>query len=277
MSKSNHSGKTKPFSVSIFVITIIISIAVYLGMLAVIAPKIWQVQIQASWQSLFVTFIICHLVNTFAEHLFHRYVLHTPLIPGCSYFYKSHTKHHGLTNIGYKKTTGVVSNFYPIIEEKQHEDSYFPWYSYLAFVLVLSVPFSLAQWLLPTAPIFLAGSLALAWTISLYEIFHALEHKPLEKWLPLLEHRNAIMRRFWRIAYAFHLRHHADIKCNEGISGFFGIPVADFVFRTWIDPNTLYPHGEQVDRREFEPPHPVFFIGWLDKFAENQKLKRRMK
>lgn len=275
MSNSIQTGKTKPFSVSIFIITIITSIAVYLGILALIAPKVWQVQIQASWQSLAVTFIICHLFNAFAEHLFHRYILHVPLIPGCSYFYKSHTKHHGLTHIVYKKTTGI-SNVYPIIEEKQHEDSYFPWYSYLAFVLVLSVPSSLAQWLLPNAPIFLAGSLALAWTISLYEIFHAIEHKPLEKWLPLLEHRNPKIRSFWRKAYAFHLRHHADIKCNEGISGFFGIPVADFVFRTWINPNTLYPHGGHVDLREFQPPKPVFFIRWFDQFAENQKLKKRM-
>jgi len=274
MSNSIRKGKTRPFSVLFFVITIITSVGAYLGILALVAPKIWQVQIQASWSLLIATFVICHLVNAFAEHLFHRYVLHTPLIPGCSYFYKSHTKHHGLTHIVDKKTKGI-HNVYPIIEEKQHEDSYFPWYSYLAFMLVLSGPLGLAQWLLPTAPIFLAGSLALAWTISLYEIFHALEHKPLEKWLPLLEHQNSKIRKFWRTIYAFHLRHHADTKCNEGISGFFGIPVADFVFRTWIDPNTLYPHGEQVDRQEFEPPRPVFFIRWLDEFAENQKLKKR--
>lgn len=275
MSNSNQTGKTKPFSVSIFIITIITSVAAYLGILALVAPKVWQVQIQASWQLLTITFIICHLVNAFAEHFFHRYVLHVPFIPGCSYFYKSHTRHHGLTHIVYKKTTGI-HNVYPIIEEKQHEDSYFPWYSYLAFASVLTVPAILVQWFFPTVPVFLAGSLALAWTISLYEIFHALEHKPLEKWLPLLEHRNAIIRRFWRMAYAFHLRHHADIKCNEGISGFFGIPVADFVFRTWIDPTTLYTHGSHVNMKEFEPPRPVFFIRWLDKFAENQKLKKRM-
>lgn len=275
MSNSTHSGKTRPFSVSLFIITIIASVAVYFGILAVIAPKIWQVQIQASWQSFIVTFIICHLFNAFAEHFFHRYVLHVPLIPGCSYFYKSHTRHHALTHIVYKKTTGI-RNVYPIIEEKQHSDSFFPWYSYLAFASVLTPPTILVQWLLPTAPIFLAGSLALAWTISLYEILHAIEHKPLEKWLPLLEHHNSIVRSFWRMLYAFHLRHHADIKCNEGISGFFGIPVADFVFRTWIDPTTLYPHGGHVSMREFESPEPVFFIRWLDRLAENQKLKKRM-
>lgn len=274
MSHSETHGKTKPFSALLFVITIITSLAVYLSVLAFVAPTIWQTQLQAGLGSLVVTFIVCHLCNAFAEHLFHRYVLHTPLIPGLSYFYKSHTKHHGLTHVVYRKATGV-HNIYPIIEEKQHEDSYFPWYSFLAFAVVITGPLMVVQWLLPNAPVFLGGSLALAWTISLYELYHALEHKPLEKWLPLLEHPNPYARTFWRKIYAFHLRHHADIKCNEGISGFFGIPIADFVFKTWIDPATLYTHGSQVDQKEFESPRPIFFIRWLDAIAEKQKHKRR--
>ena len=40
-----------------------------------------------------------------------------------------------------------------------------------------------------------------------------------------------------------HLRHHADIRCNEGISGVFGIPIYDFIFGTYVDPSTLYIHG----------------------------------
>jgi hemolysin III len=274
MSHSNTSrDKIKPFSAPIFVITIITSVSFYLLVLFLIAPKIWQVQLQAGLVSFSLTFLAWHLFYAFAEHLFHRYVLHTPLIPGFSYFYRSHTKHHGLTHIVYKKASGV-HNIYPIIEEKQHEDSYFPWYSYLAFAAVITPCFALAQWLWPASPSFLAGSLALAWTISLYEIFHALEHKPLEKWLPLLEHSNLLFRKFWRKVYAFHLRHHADIKCNEGISGFFGIPIADFVFGTWIDPATLYTNGTQVDPKEFKSPTPVFFIRWLDEFARRQKQKR---
>jgi hemolysin III len=274
MSNSTQTGKTKPFSVSIFIITIALSVSVYLGFLAVVFPQVWAIQLEASLTSLVVTFLICHLFNAFAEHLFHRYILHVPCIPGLSYFYKSHTRHHALTRIVYKKTAGI-ENVYPIIEEKQHEDSYFPWYSYLAFVVFLSGPFALAQYFLPQAPVFLAGSLALAWTISLYEIFHALEHKPLEKWLPLLEHENELVRKFWRKAYAFHLRHHADIKCNEGISGFFGIPIADFVFKTWIDPATLYPHGGHVDLSEFQPPKPIGLIRLIDEWSERQKQKRR--
>jgi hemolysin III len=277
MSHSNTAvSKIKPFSVKIFVINIVLSVSVYLAVLANLAPKVWQIQLQTSLGLLFWTFIAWHLSNAFLEHLFHRYILHTPAIPGMFYFYKSHTRHHALTHIVYKKITGV-HNVYPIIEEKQHSDSFFPWYSYTVFALVLTGPMALVQWLLPTAPIFLGGVLALAWTISLYEILHAFEHKPLEKWIPKLEHRIPIVRKFWRRAYAFHLRHHADIKCNEGISGFFGIPIADFVFGTWTDPITLYTHGTHVSKKEFISPTPVFFIRWLDLWAEKRKQKIREK
>lgn len=271
----HHDGKKiKHFSLPLFLFTIISSNAAYLGLLALVAPGVWETQIQASLTSLIVTFLALHLFNCFAEHLFHRYILHTPAIPGLGYFYKAHTHHHKVTDIVWRKVAGV-KNEYPIIEEKQHENSFFPWYSYAAFILFLTAPLSLLQWLFPNAPIFLAGSWALVWTISLYEIFHALEHKPIEKWLPLTEHKNPLMKSFWRTVYAFHLRHHADIKSNEGISGFFGVPIADFLFRTWVNPKTLFEHGSHVDISEFKPPTPIFFIRWLDTMANNRLKKIR--
>jgi len=274
MSKSKK-GKTEAFSVPIFVITVVLSFVVYCRVLAITSPSVWYVQMHTTAFKLIIAFLGWHLVYAFVEHPFHRYVLHCPLIPGLARFYKSHTLHHGLCDIGYREIG--VRNFFPILEEKQHEASFFPWYSWLIFSLVMTGPFAISQWLLPDWPMFLAGCLALVLSLSLYEIFHAIEHWPLEKWLPKLEHPNPFWKKFWRKAYAFHLRHHADIKCNEGISGFFGIPVADFVFGTWVDPNTLYTHGEKVDRKEFKPPVPVWYIRWLDEFSERQVIKRREK
>jgi hemolysin III len=196
-----------------------------------------------------------------------------PLIPGLSKYYKSHTKHHALTPVVYRKAG--IKNRYPIIEEQQHEASFFPWYSYLVFVLILTPLFGFVQWIFPTIPIFLAGSLALAFSLSLYELVHAMEHYPLEKWLPKLEHPNLYLRKFWRTVYSFHLRHHVDKKCNECISGFFAIPVADFLFGTWVNPNVLYEDGTQVDKKEFEPPVPGFFIRMLDDLAERVIDNRR--
>lgn len=270
------ADKIQKFSFLIFTITILSSVAVYLTAFALIAPAVWQIGLQASFTSHIVVFLLCHLGYGLFEHPFHRYVLHSPLIPGLSRFFKSHTMHHGLTSITWREIG--VRNFYPIIIEKQHEASFFPWYSYLVFILVATPFLILVQWIFPSAPIFLGGALALAWSISLYEILHAIEHKDFDTvWLPKLEHRNPYLRKFWRIAYSFHLRHHADIKCNEGISGFFGIPIADFLLGTWINPTTLYTHGSIVDKKEFESPTPVFFIRLLDDFAQRRKEKLRNK
>jgi hemolysin III len=272
---SHSDDHENHFSVLIFVSTIIASVGVYLGILALFFPAVWEIQFKASITSFILTFVVCHFFLAIFEHLFHRYVLHTPLIPGLSRFYKSHTKHHALTRVILKKTG--VENYYPIIEEKQHENSFFPWYSYLVFALILTPIFVLVHLWMPIVPIFLAGALALAWSLSLYELLHATEHYPLEKWIPKLEHSNQYIRTFWRIAYGFHLRHHANDKCNEGISGFFGIPVADFIFGTWINPKTLYVHGKELNKEEFMPPRPFFLIRWIDEFAAKQIQKRRNK
>lgn len=263
-----HKHEHKPFSATLFIIIILTSLGLYLTALKFIAPAIWDIQWQASITSHISVFLVCHLFNALFEHPFHRYVLHCPLIPGLSTFYKSHTKHHGLTRVIQRKTG--VENYYPIIEEKQHEASFFPWYSYGVFILLLTILFVPIQIMLPSAPIFVEGAFALAFSISLYELLHALEHKSLEWWCPKIEHSNLLIRKFWRIAYGFHLRHHANPKCNEGISGFFGIPIADFLFKTWINPKTMYGHGTYLPKEEFEPPVPIFFIRWIDMFAERR-------
>ena len=96
----------------------------------------------------------------------------------------------------------IVHNTVPIEEKKQHEASYFPWYSLLVFALIVTPFLALAQWLLPTAPVFLAGYLAVAWSLSLYELIHAVEHWPQDTWDRLVEHPR--YGRIWRKAYAFH-------------------------------------------------------------------------
>ena len=265
----------KHFSAPFFVFTIVASLATYLVLFMLLAPATWNTQFQASIVSHVSTFLVCHFVLAIFEHLFHRYILHCPFIPGLSRFYKAHTWHHGLTHVVMKKAG--IENYYPIIEEKQHEKSFFPWYSYLVFAFVITGPLIVAQSIFVTTPVLFEGYLALAFSISLYELMHAKEHKPLAKWLPKLEHKNPRIRKFWRTAYAFHLRHHVDPKCNEGIGAFFGIPVADLIFGTWVNPSVLYKHGSTIDQKEFISPRPVFFIRWLDDFAERTVKRRREK
>jgi hemolysin III len=280
----SHGGKIEPkFSVTLFLLTIGISLAVLLGALALIAPGVWHAQLSAGWVSLIVVFLIVHCINAFVEFFFHRYVLHAPLIPFLSHFYKQHTRHHALTRVGYQKAKKgkpampcLVENRYPIVDEKQYEASFFPWYTLGAFALLASCLFAPAQWLLPHAPIFLGGFLALAWSLSLYELIHAIEHWPQATWDRLVSH--PAQGRFWRKAYAFHLRHHADIRCNEAISGVFALPLPDFIFGTYVDPETLYRQGQQIDAREFVSPKPRFgLIRWLDRRAEKAIKHRRQR
>jgi hemolysin III len=82
------------------------------------------------------------------EFFFHRYVLHKPVAPFLSYFYKQHTHHHSLTRITRRRTPGglevnFVENFYPILEKEQKEASFFPWYTFVIFAAILTPFFAL--------------------------------------------------------------------------------------------------------------------------------------
>ena len=270
MNKRDRAKNQHRFSLPLFALTITLSLAGYLLILSFLAPAIWHVQLAASFAAFAGTFLVVHFINAFAELFFHRYVLHAPLIPFLGHFFDQHTLHHRLTHVATQKGPGAgareglrVKNRYSIVEDAQHRASFFPWYAFLAFGIFFTPVFILAQWLLPKAPIFLAGFAALAWSLFLYEVLHAIEHLPFEKWRPFLEHPR--WGRWWMI-YAFHLRHHADIRSNEAISGFFGFPIPDFVFGTWVKPVTLYEDGRIVGADEFKSPTPRF-IGGLDKLA----------
>lgn len=277
MSK-HHEGKTKPFSLLFFISVITLSLIVLFGLVWLIAPEVWNVQISASITSLCVVIVAVHLINSFVEFFFHRYVLHAPVVPFLAYFYKQHTLHHSLTRIRLKNVSQEggqeVENLYPILEEEQHEASYFPPYSLLVFAFLATPPLALLQWRFPEAPFFLGGYLAVAFSLVLYETLHALEHLPIEKWKPLLDHK--VYGKMWKVIYGFHLRHHADIHSNESISGFFGFPVPDVILGTYKKPDSLFEHRKPGEKEWFASPQPVFFIRWLDHLAKKSVEHRRI-
>jgi len=290
MSDHTHGGKhEEKFSPWLFIATVILSLAAMFSVLAFVFPSLWASQLAAGWLPFVIVFVAVHATAGVFEYFFHRYILHAPLLPMLSYFYKQHTLHHALTHIGYHRSKisntdvpglidndqeHIARNTFPIEEKKQHEASYFPWYSLLVFSLVVTPLLALGQWLFPAAPMFLAGYLAVAWSMALYELIHAVEHWPQDTWDRLIEHPR--FGKLWRKAYAFHLRHHADIRCNEGISGIFGLPLVDFVLGTYVDPETLYTHGSKIDANEFVSPRPRFaFIRWLDRRADEAVKNRR--
>jgi len=278
---------TKPqveeeFSLPLFILVVTVSFAAVFGLVWLLAPhSVWVTQVGSPAWKLIATFLTISLFNCFMEYFFHRYVLHKPVLPILSYFYRQHTHHHSLTRITRRRTPGgmevnFVENFYPIIEKEQKEASFFPWYTFLIFAACLTPFFALLQWLMPMMPWFLGGYAALASSLLIYEIFHAIEHWSFERWSPLIDHPR--WGGFWRKVYSFHLRHHAVIDCNEAISGFFILPVADWVFGTCVIPGVLYKHGQSVaEEKEFLSPRPVGFIRWLDRLTDQTVKARRQR
>jgi len=267
-------------SLPLFFATVVLSLAGLCGLVWLCAPtNVWLAQVGASAWKFAAAFLFIKLFNCFMEFFFHRYVLHKPVVPFLSRFYKQHTLHHNLTRIGRRRTPGgreipFVENIYPITEPHQKEASFFPWFTLAVFGLILAPFFALLQWLAPSFPWFLAGYAAIATSLVFYEVFHAIEHWSFEKWSRLIELPRAGW--FWRKVYSFHLRHHAVIDCNEAISGFFTLPVADFVFSTWIFPKSLYTNGGEWEPSEFTSPRPCRFIRWCDTAAENLVRNRRL-
>ena len=267
-----------PFSLRLFIATVLGSLAVTLGALRLAFPGVWETQfLPPFWKGL-VAFLVMSLVNCFVEYIFHRYVLHKAAVPFLSRFYRQHTLHHALTRIARKQTRDgrglmFIENKYPITEPEQYEASFFPWYTLFVFAAILSPLLALLQWGLPSFPWFFAGFAALASSLSIYEIVHAIEHWSLEVWEPLIT--SPRWGFFWRPAYSFHLRHHAVIDCNEAISGFFCLPIADWVFGTLIMPRSIYADGDQWTPEEFVSPRPVWLIRVLDEAAARSVQSQR--
>lgn len=276
---SHSTDHYKPFSPLLFGVHITITLLALYAFWAVCFPQFTARQFQ-SFHALLWTALVLHLLNSFFEFFIHRYILHTPLIPGLGHFYKRHTLHHRLTMIVGKpvenETRLRARNIFPIERDVQHEASFFPWYSLPLFVVATTPVFLVLQWVLPHAPIVGGGYIAVVFSYVLYELVHAVEHMPPETTLrPLLGSRH--FGKMWRGAYSFHLRHHADIYSNESISGFFCIPIPDILLKTLQLPHTLYRNGELVLVEEFQSPRPVWFIRWLDVRAERARRQYRKK
>lgn len=248
------------FSLHNFLIANLATLALIFTVLKIFLPTLWATQLATSLSLIILTFILAHLVNAFVEYFFHRYVLHAQVIPFFTHFYQAHNLHHNLTDV---KQEVVTSNKFPIVEEPQHESSFFPWWSLLAFATFLTPIYFVIWYFFPNIPIFIAGYTSLLWSMLLYELFHAAWHWPLTTWAPLFEKKK--MGFFWHMVYTFHLRHHANVRCNESVSGFFGLPLPDILFGTYLPAATRFPDQTLVPPSEYRSPQPYLPIRLLDK------------
>lgn len=269
----------KRFSILWFCVQLVIQYGLLLAALRVFLPRVWAGQIAAGWLPLVVVFLSMHLLMCFFEWAFHRYVLHAVTTSWLVHFARGHRTHHGLTPIRLQPVAEgsdrYVLNQYPIVEEAQYEDSAFPVYALAAFWVFFTPLLVVLQLLLPHWPILIGGYTAITWSMGLYEILHAVEHQPYEWWKQATEHpRLGVM---WRKLYGFHHMHHANIACNEAISGFFGLPIADWVFGTYHQPKELLLSGRVATAKDFAVPPPPEFVRWLDAWARKREshIRRR--
>ena len=230
-------------------------------------------QLGASWSTYLVCFVTIHLGASLFEFLFHRYVLHLVPLRCLVSFRRKHTEHHQLTYVRELKTAAVgtveVRNKYPITRSDQIKSSTFPGYALVAFWGLFSVVLVPLQLLLPTAPILTTGYLAVVFSFLLYEIIHAIEHLDYDKYWKKYVERFPIVHKI----YGFHLMHHWDDRTNQAIGGCFGLPVWDWVFRTYYVPKELPLPGVGRIPTINRPPPPRRLLRPLDRFVE--RLHRR--
>ena len=271
------SQAPKPFSIFWFTVQAAAQYALLLLAFRFLLPSLWARQFAAGWLVLVLVFLGMHLFMCFFEWAFHRYILHSLTTRWLAYFTHAHRSHHGLTPIRLQPVAEgsdrYILNRYPITEEEQHEDSAFPAYALAAFWLLFSPLLIGLQLLLPNLPILMGGFAAITWSMCLYEILHAIEHKSYEWWKHATEHPR--LGFVFRQLYGFHHMHHANISCNEAISGFFGLPVADWVLGTYHQPRELLLDGRVATAKDFSVPPPPPLVRWLDGLARKRDSQLR--
>lgn len=276
------------FSIWRFLLQVAGQLTLLLVLFRFLAPSTWSRQINAGPGPIIIAFLSVHLFNCFFEWGFHRYVLHSVFHRWLIRFSRGHRHHHALTPIRLDRVPGhpdrVVLNRYPITDETQYEDAAFPSYALLVFWILFSPLLLVAQLVLPQAPVLLGGYPAITWSMIAYEVFHAIEHYPYEWWQRAVEYTagdehtmgdptwKKITAWIWKKIYGFHHFHHANIGWNEAISGFFGLPVADWVFGTYHQPKDLLLEGRVATIKEFNPTRRTWpVITWLDDWVQRRE------
>ncbi len=265
------------FSILWFSIGVVGQYTLLLAATRLLLPAIWAHQLAAGGFAVLGVFLGVHLFLSFFEWGFHRYVLHSVTTRWLLRFTRAHRRHHSLTPIRLQPVTAgsdrFILNRYPIVESSQFEDSAFPVYALVAFWALFSPLLIGVQLVLPRQPILLGGYAAVTWSMWLYEILHAIEHQPYEWWKHATE--NPRFGIVWRKLYGFHHMHHANISCNEAISGFFGLPLADWVLGTYHQPKELLLEGRLATAKDFAVPPPPRPVRWLDGWAMRRESRVR--
>ncbi len=205
------------------------------------------------------------------EYMYHRYLLHSAVVPFLGRMNQAHREHHGLTPVKAPITPREpelmveVDNRYPIEHEHQQESMMFPPFALAIFYAIFALLFG---WplhaIFPGQPIFLALIISTTLYYSAYEYWHAVLHLPYDKfWKRYIEgpKPSRIVRRI----YAFHLMHHWRPTSNVAVVGLWGFAAWDYAFGTHHRPVNLPVKGATVNFLDGELPRPYWPIRILDR------------
>jgi hemolysin III len=235
----------------------------------------WDQHLSSGLGAIVLTCLVCNLLFCFGEFFFHRYLLHLETVSHLRRLCVSHLTHHKLTSIRFDDAAKVVYSTYPI-EDVDHDDSStFPPWALMPFFAFFTPFFAPIAFSFPRIPILIGGYAAIAIAHFLYETIHVLHHMPYDTWWrPRIHGR--VTGGLWRAFYGFHQAHHANYKCNQNVAGFFGLPLADWVFGTYRQPEALLVHGAAATKAAARrlTPQPRWPISMLDRAAF--KRRRRL-
>lgn len=246
-------------------------LAAILAIFAYAKPQIFWSEVRDPWMIVAWTIALGLPLSLF-EYVYHRYLLHSAVLPFMAEMHRAHSTHHGLTyvkapvNPKEEAQLVPVRSEYPIEHEHQEESMMFPLWSMPVFIAVfmvlLGIPLKL---LIPGQPVLLALIFSVTIYLAAYEIWHAVLHLPFQRfWEPLLNGRST--RKLAKHMYGFHLMHHWRPTANMAIVGFWGMAIWDHLFRTHRRPERMPLHGADVNYHDAKLQKPLWPIAMLDRW-----------
>jgi len=211
--------------------------AIALALFRFLAPSAFASELQHPGAAILIALAYGVPLSLF-EYLYHRYLLHSAVLPFLGSMHKAHTLHHNLTSVkapvrgkAPEELVPVHSEF-PVEHEHQAEAMEFPPYALAIFLGFFFVCMGLpTKLMLPGSPAILATFIGVTVFYSSYELWHAVLHLPFEKfWKPAMEARG--YGRVVRRIYSFHLMHHWRPTANLAVVGLWGVALWDYALGT---------------------------------------------
>ena len=261
----------EPFSLPKFTAAVAVQMILAFAIFYWVAPVAFGSELTSGWRIMF-WIVVLGLPLSLFEYLYHRYLLHSAVLPFLGRMHLAHGTHHGLTSVKAPVLKSEpdhmvpVKSEYPVEEDHQHTSMSFPLYSisiFLAiFLVLLALPFKL---IFPGEPIVVATMIIVAIHYSAYELWHAVMHLPFDRfWKPLM-----MQRRVGKVVghvYSFHLMHHWRPTTNLAVVGFWGFAIWDHLFRTHKRPANIPLNGSLVNYSDAVLKKPLWPIALLDRW-----------